>query len=149
MNAVNPYLNFDGNALQAFEFYKSVFGGEFALVVRFKDMGAPPGTPASELERIAHIALPFGKDSVLMASDILPSMGHKHMAGDNFYITLAPESGAEADRLFAGLSAGGSAVMPLQKTQWAEKFGTCRDRFGIQWMVSYTGNVQFNPGKQG
>src|SRR5262249_34427672 len=65
MNAVNPYLNFDGNALQAFEFYKSVFGGELALVVRFKDMGAPPGTPASELERIAHIALPFGKDSVL------------------------------------------------------------------------------------
>jgi PhnB protein len=146
MNAVNPYLNFDGNAEEAFKFYKSVFGGEFAVVVRFKDMGGgPPGTPANELERIAHIALPFAKDNMLMASDTLPSAGHSLTVGNNFYIMLAPESGDEAGRLFSALSAGGKVEMGLQQTQWAEKFGTCTDRFGVQWMVSYSGSVQFSP----
>lgn len=147
MNGVNPYLNFDGNAEEAFRFYKAVFGGEFALVLRFKDMGGgPPGATAAERERIAHIALPFGKDNMLMASDTLPSMGHRLTVGNNFYITLAPETGDEAQRLFTGLSAGGQVEMPLQQTQWAEKYGTCTDRFGVQWMVNYVGKVQFAPG---
>jgi PhnB protein len=147
MNGVNPYLNFDGNAEEAFRFYQSVFGGEIAVIVRFRDMGGgPPGTPASELDRVAHVALPFGKDAMLMASDIMPSMGHRLTVGNNFYITLAPESAEEAERLFGALSAGGTIDMALQRTQWAEKFGTCADRFGVQWMVSYPGNVQFAPG---
>jgi PhnB protein len=148
VNDVNPYLNFDGNAAEAFAFYKSVFGGEFAVVVRIKDMGGgPPGATPAELERIAHIALPIGKDSILMASDILPSMGHRLTVGNNFYISLSPESAEDADRLFKGLSAGGRVEMALQRTAWAEKYGSFADRYGVQWMVSYTGNVQFEPGK--
>ena len=145
MDAVNPYLNFNGNAEEAFRFYKSVFGGDFAVVVRFKDMGAPPGTPASELERIAHIALPFGKGNMLMASDIMPSMGHRVTVGTNFYIMLSPETGDEAAKLFKALSAGGKVEMDLQQTGWAEKHGSCADKFGVQWMVNYTGSVQFQP----
>jgi PhnB protein len=148
MNGVNPYLNFDGNAEEAFRLYRSVFGGEFAVVVRFREMGGgPPGTPAAELERIAHIALPFGRDNTLMGSDILPSAGHRLAVGNNFYISLNPDSGGEAERLFAGLSAGGQVDMALQQTPWAEKFATFTDRFGVQWMVSYAGSVQFAPGQ--
>jgi PhnB protein len=150
MEAVNPYLNFDGNAEEAFRFYRSVFGGEFALVVRFKDMGGgPPGTPATELERIAHIALPFGNGNMLMASDTLPSMGQKLAVGNNFYIMLSPETGAEADRLFRALSAGGKVEMELQRTGWAEKHGSFADRFGVQWMVNFTGDVQFSAPRNG
>ena len=148
MNAVNPYLNFDGNALEAFNFYKSVFGGDFAAVVRFKDMGGgPPGAPKNELERIAHIALPFGKENMLMASDTLPSQDQTVKVGNNFYIMLSPDDADEAKRLFDKLSSGGSVGMALQQTQWAEKYGTCKDRFGVGWMVNYTGSVQFTPPK--
>ena len=150
MNGVNPYLNFDGNAEEAFQFYRSVFGGEIVVVLRMRDMGGgPPGTPESELDRVAHIALPFGKDNMLMASDILPSMGHKLTVGNNFYINLAPESGAEAERLFKALSAGGKVEMALQTTPWAEKYAAFADRFGVQWMVNYTGKVQFGLGHKG
>ena len=148
MNAVNPYLNFDGNALEAFNFYKSVFGGDFAAVIRFKDMGGgPPGTPERELDRIAHIALPFGKENMLMASDTLSSLDQSLKVGNNFYIMLSPDDADEAKRLFDKLSAGGSVGMALQQTQWAEKYGTCKDRFGVGWMVNYTGSVQFTPPK--
>lgn len=146
MQGVNPYLNFDGTAEEAFRFYRSVFGGEFAVLVRFRDMGGgPPGTTAAELERIAHVSLPLGGDRMLMASDILPSAGHRLTVGNNFYISLNPESGAETDRLFAALSAGGTVEMAPQATPWAEKFATFTDRFGIQWMLSYAGSVQFQP----
>ena len=144
MDAVNPYLNFDGNAEEAFQFYRSVFGGDFAVLVRFKDMGGgPPGAPAHELERIAHVSLPLPNGSILMASDILPSIGHRLTVGNNFYISLSPSSGEEADRLFERLSAGGKVEMAPQRTEWAEKFSTFTDRFGIQWMISYAGSVQF------
>lgn len=150
MKSANPYLTFDGNAEKAFTFYKSVFGGDFQVLVRFSDMGGgPPGTPASELGRIAHVALPIGTGDMLMASDILPSQGHTLTVGNNFHITLEPDSGAEAARLFEALSAGGNVGMPLQQTEWAEKYGMCTDRFGIQWMVSYAGSVQFAPAKAG
>ena len=147
MNAANPYLNFDGNAEEAFQFYRSVFGGEFAVLVRFKDMGGgPPGATPAELERLAHVSLPFAKDGgMLMASDILPSAGHKLTVGNNFYISLAPESADEAQRLYERLSVGGQVEMALQETPWAEKFATLTDRFGVQWMVSYAGSVQFAP----
>ena len=88
----------------------------------------------------------FGRENMLMASDTLPSMGHRLTVGNNFYINLAPESGEEAERLFKGLSAGGSVDMALQPTPWAEGFASFTDRFGVQWMVTYTGKVQFTPG---
>lgn len=143
MKTVNPYLNFPGNTEEAFTFYKSVFGGEFADLVRFGDMGDNPmEVPDRDLDKIAHIALPLGKDTLLMATDNLESW-EPVQAGNNFYIHLEAESGEEADRLFERLSAGGSSDMPMQKTKWAEKFGQCTDRFGVRWMVMFTGNVQF------
>lgn len=142
----NPYLNFDGTTEEAFRFYKSVFGGDFAVLVRFKEMGGgPPGATPAELERIAHVSLPLGSSGMLMGSDIVPSLGHRLTAGNNFYVSLHPDSAAEAQRLFEGLSAGGKIDMPLGPTPWAEKFSSFTDRFGVQWMVNYTGAVQFHP----
>lgn len=146
MTAVHPYLNFDGNAEEAFGFYRSVFGGEFAMLVRIKDMGGgPPGITPDERERLAHIALPIGRDVMLMASDIIPSLGHRLDVGNNFHISLSPESAAEARRLYDGLSKGGTVEMPLQPTPWAEQFASFTDRFGIRWMVNYRGAAQFQP----
>lgn len=140
----NPYLNFDGNAEEAFLFYRSVFGGDFPVLVRFREMGGgPPGAPPEELERIAHVSLPLGSAGMLMASDIMPSAGHRLTVGNNVYISLHPESAAEAQRLFDGLSAGGEIEMPLGPTPWAEKYGSFTDRFGVRWMVNYAGAVQF------
>jgi PhnB protein len=141
MKAANPYLNFPGNTEEAFNFYKSVFGGEFQSLVRFGDF--PDNSmrvPEHELHKIAHIALALGPDNVLMATDTLESWPPL-TAGNNFSILLDVESVAEAERLFDGLSAGGTAEMPLQATAWAEKYGHCSDRFGIQWIVMYTGAV--------
>ena len=147
MQAANPYLIFDGNTLEAFEFYRSVFGGEFQIMVRMKDMGGgPPGATADELNRVAHVALMIGQ-SMLMGSDTMPSMGHEHTPGNNISIALSPDSGEEADRVFAGLSKGGTVVMAPQRTEWAEKYSNFIDRFGIHWMISYAGDVQFQPGK--
>ena len=96
----NPYLTFDGNAEEAFRFYKSVFGGEFALLVRFKEMGGgPPGASAEEMNRIAHVSLPLGSAGMLMASDTVPFAGHKLAVGNNVYISMHPDSAAEAQRL--------------------------------------------------
>ncbi len=98
------------------------------------------GVPEQDLDRIAHIALPLGPNNMLMGTDVVgnqPALA----VGNNTYITLEAESADEAERLFGGLSAGGSVEMPLQRTQWAEKYGICRDRFGVQWMVDYTGDV--------
>lgn len=147
MEAANPYLTFDGNTEEAFEFYKSVFGGEFEVLVRFKDMGGgPPGATPDELNRVAHVALPVGPN-LLMASDTIPSMGHAHTPGNNVAIALAPSDGAEADRLFAGLAKGGTVHMEPQRTEWAEKYSNFVDRFGVHWMISYAGDVQFQPPK--
>lgn len=147
MKTVNPYLNFDGNTEEAFTFYRSVFGGEFLAVVRFRDFGDNAmGVPEKDLDRIAHIALPIGTN-VLMGTDALESLGQSLTVGNNFYITLEAETADEADGLFEELAAGGRTEMPLQRTEWAEKYGMCSDRFGVQWMVSYTGSVRF-PGVQ-
>lgn len=150
MQAAHPYLIFDGNARQAFEFYRSVFGGDFPVAVRFKDMGGgPPGASSADLERIAHISLPLGGANMLMASDVLSSQGQDFKAGNNFYVTLNPDTSQEADRVFNALSAGGRVEMPLQRTAWAEKHGQCTDRFGVQWMVTYAGSVRFQGGQGG
>jgi len=143
VKAAHPYLNFDGNALEAFNHYKSVFGGEFAMVLRFRDFGGEAaGVEKKDLDRIAHIALALG-DTMLMASDVPSSQSGSHVAGSNCYISLTPESAEEAERIFSGLAAGGTIEMPLQRTEWAEKYGSCVDRFGVRWMVNYAGTVRF------
>jgi PhnB protein len=147
MKAANPYLNFNGNTEEAFNFYRSVFGGEFLGVVRFRDFGGDGmGVPEADLDKIAHIALPLGENNLLMATDTLPSLGQTLNVGTNSYIYLEVDTEEEAERIFTGLSEGGSSEMPLQKTEWAEKYGVCADRFGVQWMVGYTGDVEFKLG---
>jgi PhnB protein len=140
MGTVNPYLNFNGNTEEAFNFYKSVFGGEFLAVMRFKDNAECGHVSEADKERIMHIALPIGNGNVLMATDALESMGQKLTFGNNFYIALAPESKEEAERLFNGLSAGGKIEMPLQDMFWGAYYGSFADKFGVQWMVNYSKN---------
>lgn len=142
---VTQYLNFKGNTEEAFAFYRSVFGGEYDGVVRFRDFGDDMmGVSEADKDKIAHISLPLGPGASLMASDSVGPQADSFNAGNNFYIYLETESAEEADRLFAALSAGGTAEMPLQQTDWAEKYGSLIDRFGVQWMISYTGDVQFS-----
>ena len=140
MAAVNPYLNFAGNTEEAFNFYKSVFGGEFAALMRFKDNQECSAMSESDKERIMHIALPIDNGSILMGTDSLESMGQKLTVGNNFYIALAPDSKEEADRLFNGLSEGGKIEMPLQDMFWGGYFGSFADKFGVQWLVNYDKN---------
>lgn len=138
MAKLNPYLNFDGNAEEAFNFYKSVFGGEFRGVIN--RMGDAPGTEnlsAEEKNRVMHIALPIAGGDTLMASDIVPSMGHKLVKGNNNYISIFPESREEADRLFNGLSVGGNIEMPLDDMFWGAYYGSFEDKFGVHWMINY------------
>lgn len=145
MQFVSQYLNFAGNAEEAFEFYRSVFGGEYDGVLRFRDFGEDAmGASGPDLDKIAHISLPLVGGIGLMASDVIGPQAATFNAGNNFYIYLEAETGEEADRLFAALSEGGTAEMPLQPTAWAEKYGSLIDKFGVQWMISYTGDVQFS-----
>ena len=138
MTTMSPYLNFNGNTEEAFNFYRSVFGGEFLALMRFKDTPGCGEIPESDKERIMHVALPIGNGNVLMATDALESMGQKLTFGNNFYISLAPESKAEAERLFNGLSEGGKIGMPLQDMFWGAYWGSLTDKFGVQWMVNYS-----------
>jgi PhnB protein len=137
MPVLNPYLNFMGNTEEAFNFYKSVFGGEFSSVVRFKDTPEAARVPENEKNKMMHIALPIGKGNMLMATDALESMGHKVTPGDNMSLSLNTESKEEADRLFNGLSEGGKAEVPMSKMFWGDYFGMLKDKFGVQWMISF------------
>lgn len=141
MKSVNPYLNFSNNAEDAFVFYQSVFGGQLQLA-RFSDMDmGGMDLTEEQLRGVAHVALPMG-DSVLMGSDVPEQMGTV-TAGTNFALSIEADSADEADRLFGGLSAGGEVSMPLDKVEWAERFGMCTDKYGVQWMIGYTGDVEF------
>ncbi len=137
MALINPHINFNGNAEEAFTFYKSVFGGEFAKIIRFKDISSP-GHPIAEKEanKIMHIALPIGKN-VLMANDVPESMGRVNEAENRSKIAISAESREEADKLFSGLSAGGDIEMPIGDSPWGSYFGMFRDKFGIEWMVDF------------
>jgi PhnB protein len=137
MATLNPYLNFKGNTEVAFNFYKSVFGGEFKELQRFKNTPEADRVPENEKDKLMHISLPIGPGNILMATDALESMGHKLTVGNNFYLSLSVDSESEADKLFNGLSSGGKATTPLQKTFWGSYFGMVTDKFGINWMVSY------------
>ncbi len=134
---VNPYLNFDGRAEEAFDFYQSIFGGEFSAKIAMSDAPGGDKLPEAEQNRIMHIGLPIGGGAILMASDILPSMGHKYEPGNNVYISLHPDSKEEADRLFNGLAEGGEVEMPIADQFWGDYYGSLTDKFGIKWMVNY------------
>jgi PhnB protein len=138
MASINPYLNFDGKTEEAFNFYKSVFGGEFEVIQKMKETPDGDKLPANEQNRVMHVSLPIGKGNILMGSDIMPSMGHTLNVGNNTHIAISPESEKEADKLFKGLSAGGTVIMPMEKTFWNAYFGMLVDKFGVQWMVNYT-----------
>jgi len=144
MKAVNPYLNFDGKAEEAMNFYKSVFGGNFAGngIMRMGDAPGMSSLSEEEKNRVMHISLPLNNGSILMASDIVPSMGHKLVVGNNNYISLAPESREEADRIFKGLSDGGQVEMPMQDQFWGDYFGSFKDKFGVCWMINFSKGQQ-------
>ena len=138
MATINPHINFNGNAEEAFTFYKSVFGGEFAKVIRFKEL-AGPGFPISEKEsnKIMHIALPIGKANMLMANDVPESMGRTNENENRSKIAIVADSKEEADKLFNGLSAGGQIEGPIGDSPWGSYFGCFRDKYGIEWMVEF------------
>lgn len=138
MALINPHINFNGNAEEAFNFYKSVFGGEFAKIIRFKDL-AGTGFKVAEKEenKIMHIVLPIGK-SMLMANDVPEAMGRTNENENRSKIVITAESKEEADKLFNGLSAGGEIEGPIGDSPWGSYFGCFRDKYGIEWMVDFT-----------
>jgi PhnB protein len=143
MATINPYLNFLGNTEEAFNFYRSVFGGEFSVLQRYKSVPeATQNLSAEDAEKLMHISLPIGNSNVLMGTDALGSMGQNLVVGNNFYLSVNAASQAEAEKIFNGLSAGGEVTMPLQKTFWSAAFGMLNDQFGIQWMVNFDNNEQ-------
>jgi len=143
MALINPHINFNGNAEEAFTFYKSVFGGEFAIIMRFKELSSPEFPVAEkDADKIMHIALPIGKN-ILMANDVPESMGRTNENENRSKISISAESKEEADKLFNGLSEGGKIEMPIADSPWGSYFGMFRDKFGIEWMVD------FDPGQNG
>ncbi len=140
MATINPYINFNGNAEEAFEFYRSVFGGEFAKVIRFKDLASSDFQVAEdEKNKIMHIALPIGKN-ILMANDVPSFMGRVNENENRSKISVSAEKREEADKLFSGLSAGGNVEMPIGDSPWGTYFGMFRDKFGIEWMIEFDPN---------
>jgi PhnB protein len=137
MALINPHINFNGNAEEAFNFYKSVFGGEFSMIKRFKDISSPEFPIAeNEANKIMHIALPIGKN-VLMANDVPEIMGQVNENENRSKISISAESKEEADKLFNGLSEGGNIEMPIEYSPWGAYFGMFRDKYGIEWMVNF------------
>ncbi|MGI8425923.1 MAG: VOC family protein [Actinomycetota bacterium] len=139
MTKLRPYLNFEGDAEEAFNFYRSVFGGEFVSFFRFKDFPMEGVTvPVEDEGKMVHISLEIADDQILMASDALPALGQKLVQGNNAHISVHPESREEADRIFSGLSDGGTVEMPIGDQPWGDYYGSFKDRFGVQWMVNYS-----------
>lgn len=139
MILMNPYLNFNGNTEEAFLFYKSVFGTDFNMLMRMNEAPPMPGMPALSEEdgkKIMHVSMPIGKENYLMGSDTLEAFGHEKVQGNNTHLSLHLQDEAEATRLFSALSEGGTVTMPLSNTFWAKLFGTCTDKFGIQWIMN-------------
>lgn len=137
MAQINPHINFNGNAEEAFLFYQSVFGGEFAQIMRFKDMASDEfPVPESEANKIMHIALPIG-NNILMANDVPESMGPVNENENRSKIAISASSREEADKLFNGLSAGGAVEYPMSDSPWDSYFGMFRDKYGIEWMIDF------------
>ncbi|HEY1006221.1 MAG TPA: VOC family protein [Sphingobacteriaceae bacterium] len=140
MASVGTYLNFPGNTEEAFLFYRSVFGGEFsAPIARFGDIPPQEGAPEiaeQDKNMVMHVSLPILDGHLLMGTDAPESMGYQVAPGNNVYISLQPDTRAETRRLFDALSAGGSVSMELQDMFWGDYYGSCTDRFGVQWMFN-------------
>lgn len=140
MATVNAYLTFNGNCEEAFEFYKSVFGGEYPYIGKFKDM-PQDGNSASMSEadgnKIMHVSLPISNETMLMGSDTGGDWASNFVHGNNFSISINADNKEEADKLFSGLSVDGQITMPMNKTFWGAYFGMFTDKFGINWMVNF------------
>jgi len=138
MKAINPWINFNGNAEEAFTFYKSVFGGEFVKIVRFKDLsGAEFPVAENDADKIMYIALPIGQNNVLVANDVPEFMGQVNENENRSKIYVATESREEADKIFNGLSAGGDVEGPIGESPWGTYAGMFRDKYGIEWIVEF------------
>lgn len=140
MATVNVYLTFNGNCEEAFNFYKSVFGGEFPFMGRFKDMPPQPGQPPMPEEmgnKVMHVSLPVSKETMIMGSDTGGEWAADYKVGNNFSISINADSKNEADKLFNSLSVGGKPTMPMADTFWGAYFGMLTDKFGINWMVNF------------
>lgn len=143
MRAINPWINFNGNAEEAFTFYQSVLGGEFTKVIRFKDLSGPEFPVAEdEANKIMYIGLPLGKNNVLIANDVPGFLGRVSENENRSKIYLNTESREEADKIFNGLSAGGAVEGPIGDSPWDTYAGMFRDKYGIEWIVA------FDPGYQ-
>jgi PhnB protein len=146
MRTINPWINFNGNAEEAFTFYRSVFGGEFTKVIRFKDLaGMDFQVPENEANKLMHIALPIGKQNVLIANDVPEFMGRVNESENRSKIAVAAESREEANKIFNGLSAGGDIEGSIGDSPWGTYAGMFRDKYGIEWIVefdpSYNGQI--------
>ncbi len=146
MASVNTYLNFSRNTEEAFNFYKSVFGGEFTgNISRFSEIPASekmPPLPESDKNLVMHVALPILGGHVLMGTDAPESMGFKLNPGNNVYIDLEPDTRVETKRLFNALSKGGKVEQPLQEMFWGDYYGSCKDKYGVQWMFNCSEKVK-------
>jgi len=143
MRTINPWINFNGNAEEAFTFYKSVFGGEFKKIVRFKDVASPEFPMAAndaDANKIMHIALPIGKNNVLIANDIPGFLGRVDENENRSKIAVSADSREEADKIFNGLSAGGNVEMPIDDSPWGTYASMFRDKYGIEWIVEFDPN---------
>jgi PhnB protein len=141
MKSTNPYLNFNGKTEEAFNFYRSVFGGEFTMFQRFKDMPDMPGAPKVEEKdknKILHVSLTMKNGVVIMGSDALESHGMKVIFGNSTHISIDAESEEETEKIFKGLSDGGKVTMTLQKMFWGAYYASFSDKYGINWMINYT-----------
>jgi PhnB protein len=137
MAHINPHINFNGNAEEAFNFYKSVFGGEFARIVRLKDLASPEFPVGEEdAEKILHISLPIGQNT-LIANDVPSFLGRVNEDENRSKISVSAESREEADKIFNSLSVGGSVEMPIEDSPWGSYYGMFRDKYGIEWIVEF------------
>jgi PhnB protein len=144
MRTINPWINFNGNAEEAFTFYRSVFGGEFSRLVRFKDLSTDEFPVAEDdADKIMHIALPIGKHNVLLANDVPSFMGRTNENENRSKISVSTESHEEADKIFSELSVGGEVEGPIGDSPWGTYGGMFRDKYGIEWIV------EFDPGYKG
>ncbi len=135
--ALNPYLTFNGNCREAFEFYRMVFGGEFSILSTYATAPPDMGVPEAKRDRIMHVSLPVGT-STLMGSDCCSAMGPPPVVGNNFTIAIEGESRAHCDEIFAKLPDGGTVITPLGEMFWGAYYGMWTDRFGINWLINHT-----------
>lgn len=137
MTSINPYINFNGNAEEAFNFYKSIFGGEFGPIVRFKDLESPEfPVPENDANKIMRIVLPIGQNT-LIANDVPEALGPVNENENRSKISVSADSREEAEKIFSGLSAGGEIEMPMDQSPWGTYFAMFRDKYGIEWTVEF------------